>query len=108
MPEALRGVDPYIRIDSASIGHGARPARERSVEATLWNVAALHTMRRNWCIPELRPIRYRGQWRGRAFEIADLCAEGWLDDLPGAAAWPAGFQRFQKNLLRECPTACVH
>lgn len=108
VPEALRGVDPYIRIDRASFGDGLRPARARTVEATLWNVAALHTMRRNWCIPELRPIRYGGTWRGRPFEIPDLCADDWLDALPGADRWPAGFQRFQKNLLRACPTACVH
>lgn len=107
MPEALRGADPYIRIDEASIGDGARPEREAAVRATLWNLAALHTMRRNWCIPELRPIRFSGTWRGRPFEIVDLCAEDWRDALPGAW-WPAGFQRFQKNLLRECPTACVH
>ena len=108
MPEALRGRDPYLRIDEASIGDGARPARARRIEATLWNVAALHTMRRNWCIPELRPIRYRGTWRGRPFEIDDLCADDWLDALPGAAWWPPGFQRFQKNLERRCPAACVH
>lgn len=108
MPEALRGADPYLRIDEASIGAGARPEREATVQATLWNIAALHTMRRNWCIPELRPIRFVGTWRGRPFEIADLCAPGWLDALPGAERWPPGFQRFQKNLLRRCPTACVH
>ncbi len=108
VPEALVGVDPYVRIDHASIGDGARPERARRIERTLWNIAALHTMRRNWCIPELRPIHYRGTWRGRPFEIADLCADDWLDALPGAARWPAGFQRFQKNLARECPAACVH
>lgn len=107
-PEWLVGVDPYVRIDAASIGDGARPEREETVEATLWNLAALHTMRRNWCVAELRPIRFEGSWRGRPFVIADLCAEGWLDALPGAARWPAGFQRFQKNLLRACPAACVH
>lgn len=103
-PESLRGVDPYVRIDRASIGDGARPRREQIVTETLWNVAALHTMRRNWCVPALRPIRYEGTWRGAPFVIADLCADGALDAFPG----PAGFQRFQKNLPRACPAACIH
>lgn len=103
-PEWLRGTDPYVRIDRASIGDGARPRREQIVTETLWNVAALHTMRRNWCIPALRPIRYEGTWRGAPFVIADLCADGALDGFLG----PAGFQRFQKNLPRACPAACIH
>lgn len=103
-PEWLRGEDPYLRIDDASIGAGARPEREAIVEATLWNVAALHTMRRNWCVPALRPIRFAGWWRGRAFAIDDLCADGALSEFPG----PPGFQRFQKNLPRACPAACIH
>ncbi len=98
--------DDYVRIDEASIG--GRAKRERVVRETLWNISALHTMRRNWCIPENRPVRYAGTWRGRPFVVEDLCAEGWLRALPGAERLPAGWQRFQKNLRRECPTACVH
>lgn len=103
-PEWLRGTDPYLRVAHASIGAGARPEREATVEATLWNVAALHTMRRNWCVPELRPIRFEGTWRGEPFTIPDLCAPAALAAFPG----PPGFQRFQKNLPRACPSACIH
>ena len=106
MPPALVKVDPYLRIDEARVGD--RPERERVVRETLWNVAALHTMRRNWCIPENRPIRLAGTSWGRAFVVADLCAADWLDALPHLAGRPAGLQLFQKNLLRVCPAACVH
>ncbi len=106
MPESLRGVDPYIRIDEAHIG--GRAKRERLVRETLWNVAALHAMRRNWCIPENRPIRFVGTWRERAFEIPDLCASDWIEALPGAERRLPGLQLFQKNLRRDCPAACVH
>ncbi len=94
--------DPYIRIDEARIG--GRRVRERTVRETLWNVAALHTMRRNWCIPENRPIRFAGTWRGSAFIIEDLCTD---DSLEGFSGLP-GAQLLQKNLSRECPAACVH
>ncbi|MCA9541528.1 MAG: hypothetical protein KC620_21670 [Myxococcales bacterium] len=109
MPEALRGEDPYIRIEHARIGPpGARPERERTIESTLWHVAALHAMRANWCVPELRPIAFIGTWNGRPFALADLCADDWLAALPGAERWPSGFQAFQKNLPRECARACIH
>ncbi len=98
--------DPYLRVESASIP--TRPKRSRRVEQTLWNVPALHTMHRNWCIPEQRPIRLTGTWRGAAFSIPDLCDEDWLRHLPGAELVPPGLQRFQKNLARGCSEACVH
>ncbi len=106
MPAWLVAQDPYIRIDEASIG--GRTRREKIVRETLWNVPALHTMRRNWCIPENRPIRFVGTWRGDDFSLPDLCADDWLDSLPGADGRLPGMQLFQKNLRRTCPTACVH
>lgn len=108
VPEALRLRDPYIRIDRARFADGQRPARAAVVQDTLWHVAALHTMRRNWCVDHLRPIRFEGAWRGRGFTLPDLCAEDWLAHLPGAAAYPAGLQLFQKNLRRRCDPPCVH
>ena len=87
---------------------GARPERARRIEATLWNRAALFTMRRNWCVPHLRPIRFRGTYRGQPFVIDDLCAADWLDAAPQLDTALPGFQRFQKNLSRACPAACVH
>jgi len=107
-PRAMVGLDPYLRVTSARIGQGQRAAREKVLESSLWNVAALHTMRRNWCRPHLRPIALKGTWRGRAFAIDDLCDDAWISALPGAQWLPAGFQRFQKNLPRACAAACIH
>ena len=106
MPAALVGTDPYIRVDEARVG--GREEREQVVRETLWSVAALHTMRRNWCIPENRPIRFAGTWRGRPFALPDLCADDWSSALPGADTALPGLQLFQKNLRRRCPTECVH
>ncbi|MEZ4469222.1 MAG: hypothetical protein R3F60_00185 [bacterium] len=108
LPEALRLVDPYVRIDAARIGAGERPGRERKLRETLWNLPALHTMRANWCIPENRPIALAGTWQGVAFSLPDLCDDGWRRALPGEAEVLPGLQRFQKNLGRTCPEACIH
>lgn len=108
IPEAVRIVEPYIRVEHARFGAGLKPERVARLKATLWNLPALATMHRNWCIPEHRPLTLRGTWRGAAFTIPDLCAPDWQAHLPGAAGAWTGFQRYQKNLLRECPTACVH
>ena len=107
-PESLVMEDPYVRINEARIGHGQRKARERIIESTLWNLSALHSMRRNWCIEELRPITFRGVWKGTAFSVSDLCASDWAESQPPLKATFSGFQRFQKNLPRSCPAACIH
>jgi hypothetical protein len=100
--------DPYLRIDRARLGQNARPERAATLEAGLWSPAALHTMRQNWCVPELRPLALSGTHRGRAFHLPDLCAEDWLHHLPTAAVALPGYQAWQKNLRRECATACIH
>ncbi len=107
-PEGLVLADPYIRIDEAQIGQGQRARREQIVTSTLWNVSAIHTMRRNWCVAHLRPISLKGTWEGEPFELSDLCAESWLDDEPRLRVRFEGFQTFQKNLLRACPAPCIH
>ncbi|MGK0361962.1 MAG: hypothetical protein ACI9U2_004282, partial [Bradymonadia bacterium] len=94
--------------EDAQFAHGIRRTRAARLKATLWNLPALATMHRNWCIPENRPIQLRGTWRGESFRIKDLCDEGWQAQIPGATGAWLGYQRFQKNLSRECPTACVH
>lgn len=113
MPEAMRVVDRYIRIDEARFADGQRPKRARRLVETLWNVTALHTMRRNWCVDHLRPIRLTGSWRGRLFLIEDLCADDWAQSLSGGRSG-AGvellpqMQVYQKNLPRACHQACIH
>lgn len=107
-PEGMRVVEPYIRIDAARFADGIRPGRVSVLETTLWSLPALATMHRNWCVPANRPIALRGTWRGAAFAIPDLCDPDWQRHLPGAQGALLGFQRYQKNLRRTCPTACVH
>ncbi|MEE2786597.1 MAG: hypothetical protein VX589_04600 [Myxococcota bacterium] len=107
MPYAPREFDPYIRIDVARIGSGLRPERERVLVSQLWSVPALAAMHRNWCVPHLRPIYLSGTVESVAWTIPDLCHSDWVQHLP-PQNWPTGFQRFQKNLLRQCEAPCIH
>ena len=84
IPAALVIQDPYIRITSAEIGIGQRPARETTLESGLWSYPALATMHRNWCVDALRPIRLAGNCHGATFLIEDLCADDWDEGLPVA------------------------
>ena len=54
IPAALV-IETPIRITSAEIGIGQRPARETTLESGLWSYPALATMHRNWCVDALRP-----------------------------------------------------
>ena len=108
IPPLYRHHDPYIRFDFVSIGNGRRPKREQVLKDGLWNLAALSTMKRNWCIPELRPIVMQGHWRGQTFKIEDLCSDSWYLDLGlTGSPWP-GIQLYQKNLKRKCSSPCIH
>ncbi|TXD32279.1 hypothetical protein FRC96_18095 [Lujinxingia vulgaris] len=113
MPERWRLSDEYIRIDRVYFREpGFIAEYEDKVLDQLWNTTQVRQMRRNWCRDEVRPFFVEGTWRGAHFTIDDLCA----DPLP----WPferAGvfgeevFEdhlRFQRNLPRTCPAACIH
>ncbi len=105
--------DPYLYINDMEFGviKSARLERRRErVLQGLWSLSALSTMQKNWCIPEQRPLRLSGEYRGEMFVISDLCDEGSLDSLYENSPSPRleGWQRFQKNLGRECHQACVH
>ena len=100
--------DPYIYIDDVQFGQVQRVKRTKIVRNTLWNLTALHTMKQNWCIPEQRPLRLTGSFRKQSFTIDDLCTDNSLDALTVGSMAPKGWQRFQKNLLRTCHTACIH
>ncbi len=103
-PEAMRIVEPYVRIDHARIGAG-RPDLEAHLEEGLWSPEALLTLREDSCAHLPRPVRIEGTWHGRRFDSADLC---------NARRWPFGrtvlprYRAFQHNLRRECPQACIH
>jgi hypothetical protein len=121
MPERLRRADNYLRVDEASLGGdqegrtaagGRFPETERLLRERLWSVTQLRQMRRNWCDERTRPIALRGSYRGRPFVIDDLCdSQQPLPDAMGVWGGPALFPdylRFQKNLSRRCPQACIH
>jgi hypothetical protein len=105
-PEAMRVVDPYVRLDDVGFApHRASPLLRASVTERLWGPEALYRARARWCSVHKEPLRVRGSHDGRAFDVRDFCADdGW----PLAAPWLPGTRRFQVNLLRRCPQACVH
>ena len=105
--------DPYIKVEEISFGsqHTVKlQTRAQLVKEGLWSLTALNVMKQNWCIPEHVPLSLRGQRGDQGFEIRDLCTESSLDELyrqRGAAPFRA-WQRYQKNLKRQCHQACVH
>ena len=106
--EALVGKDTYVRISSAKFGTDRWGKRVEILEDGLWNEAALFTMRRKWCVEWVRPIALTMQYRGKTIEIDDLCSEGSLNFFPSFFQTLPQYQRFQKNLTRNCHQACIH
>ncbi len=118
MPEPALGSDPYLRIDFASMGPAPAPGeprpfadREATLTDTLWQVSSLSLLQQNWCRPHTDPIVLRGTFQGEAIHIENLCTtEIELEGvgLFGGTEWLPTFLKFQKNLVRECPTECIH
>ena len=106
--EGFVGKDTYVRISTAKFGTDQWGKRARILEDGLWNEAALFTMRRKWCVEWVRPIALTMEYRGRTVEIDDLCSEGSLDFFPAFFQALPQYQRFQKNLTRNCHQACIH
>ncbi len=101
-PESLRVHEPYVRIDSVTLGDAGREAEARE---RLWTHETLATARRRWCRNRTEPLAVAGTWRGGAFAIPSFCSdEGW----PFGQPLLAGFRPYQVNLTRNCPQACVH
>ena len=118
VPESVRRVDAYIRVDVASIGNaesetlGAFPGGEAILRERLWSTTALRLMRRNWCTDRTRPISLSGTFLGEPLVIRDLCDPA--EPLPvGPGVWGLteffpDYLRLQKNLERACPQECLH
>jgi hypothetical protein len=104
------GGDPYVYIEEASFGQRSLPKRRLIVKRGLWNLTAISTMQTNWCIAEHRPLQLSITHQGQSFFIDDLCRKDALDPVYKAASIFAlrGWQRFQKNLQRQCHQTCVH
>ena len=112
-PERWRLRDDYVRVEVARIGdQGRAPKHEALLKAQLWSPPQLRQMRRRWCAPWARPLMLQGTAQGRPFTIDDLCDERapWpfeRDGVLGVELFPDAL-RFQKNLSRACPQACLH
>ncbi len=113
MPRSLRLHDPYIRIDRAYFvepGHLER--YEDKATSQLWNGPMLHQMRKNWCPDSLRPFYIEGTFKGRHFQIDDLCADDLLWPFDDAGVFGVEIfkdhLRFQRNLDRRCDQRCIH
>jgi hypothetical protein len=102
-PESMRVVEPYVRIDRASVGEGDLVVEER-LETLLWTPESLLVFR-DACRHLKRPVEIEGRWRGRRFRVADLCRK---EDWPFGRSWLPRFRGFQHNLTRECPQRCIH
>lgn len=112
-PERARLRDDYVRINAASFGHERyRQAYEAALLHQLWSPPQLRQMRRNWCNATSAPIMLSGTYKARPFKLDDLCdsAQPWpfeADGIFGVELFPDAL-RFQKNLERRCPQACIH
>lgn len=113
VPESVRLTEDYVRVDHVMFARpGVLEDYRQTVLEQLWSPPQFRQMQKNWCRPEIRPFELAGTYRDERWSIADLCDED--------EAWPfqhAGvfgveifpnFLRFQKNLARECPQACIH
>ena len=107
-PSALIEQDPYIRIEHARFGAANWTERARILEAGSWNEAAHFTMKKKWCKDWVRPIEMTVTYRGRNIGISDLCESGSMNFVPNAFHVFPQFQRFQKNLTRNCKQSCIH
>ncbi|MFP4598096.1 MAG: hypothetical protein ACLFVJ_07590 [Persicimonas sp.] len=112
-PESVRLSDDYVRIEEVYYGEpGQTPKYEAIALDQLWSPPQIRQMRRNWCEPHLRPFYMRGTFRGREFVIDDVCDTDkplpFSDDGIFGVEIFKDYLRFQKNLERECPQACIH
>ena len=104
VPESIRAVEPYVRIDEAEPGQVAgRDELRAQILGGLYGLAQLRHASRSWCAQGAGPLRVAGTYEGRAFRAADLCSE-W--PLPEPAL--PGLRRYQANLARDCPQHCIH
>lgn len=99
---------PYFYINKVSFGDISRPQRTETLYQGVWNWTALHQMKKNWCVPQQRPLSMQLQWHNQTWHIKDLCDQNALHDIPVPWYYFSGWQRFQKNLERRCDCSCIH
>lgn len=101
---------PYVYIQDAQFGQTLRPKRIKILREGLWSLTALVTMKNNWCIPENRPLFMSLKYYTQNYELKDLCEPKSLEQLYNNVGYLSflNWQRFQKNLRRQCQQKCVH
>lgn len=111
--ESIRINDEYIRVEETYFVEPGRIVEyENIVLDQLWSPPQMRQMRRNWCSKSIQPFYLKGTYKEREFVIQDLCdeAERWPfedDGILGISVFEDSL-RFQKNLNKACPQACVH
>lgn len=113
VPESARLTEDYVRVHEVWFGEPGRIEEyENIVLDQLWSPPQIRQMRRNWCRDEIRPFYMQGTFRDETWTIEDLCDEdeAWpfeADGVFGVELFGDAL-RFQKNLERTCPQACIH
>jgi hypothetical protein len=101
VPESVRLVDPYVRIEAMSVGPETPGAEVLITLAreSLWHPASLREATTRWC-EAAAPIALELRYQGRTIEIDDACTHLPLPEQRSGL--------FQTNLPRECPARCIH
>ncbi len=112
-PESIRLSDDYVRVEKTYFVEPDRIEEyENIVLDQLWSPPQMRQMRRNWCSKSIQPFYLEGTYKQRKFVIEDLCneEEKWPFDEDGIFGISLfdGALRFQKNLNKVCPQACLH
>ncbi len=102
IPESFRFREEYIRLDDVRLdGLTLDPS---AYQSQLYNAELLGPQLRSWCRHGRGAVSLKGSYGTSPFEIADACSQEALPWEPRLAH----FRRFQRNLSRDCPQACVH
>jgi hypothetical protein len=111
--ESVRLSDEHVRIDHVYFREPGRLTEyEDIVTGGLWSPPQIRQMQRNWCKTRLRPFYVAGTFRGKPFVVEDVCEVSEPLPFEEMTLWGkpifGDYLRFQKNLKRQCPQACLH
>ncbi|MCA9645546.1 MAG: hypothetical protein H6718_17670 [Polyangiaceae bacterium] len=102
VPETARFREEYIRLDEVAVD--GRQLDAADYQPQLFNAEILTPRIAAWCREAKQGVRMRGRYGTTPFDLANACA---AEALPWHPAL-SHFRRFQRNLSRSCPQACVH
>ena len=104
VPESVRQVEPYIRIESASVQAAGAATLEARLVDTLWNRRSLARAATRWCAQGATRLGVRARYRREALDIPNLC----VAPFPFGKPWFTGMRLHQENTHRSCQRACIH